>query len=122
MPAALSSRPNGISVSLEKYIDTRLDALRQELLLSRETVGTHTDTRLAAIEQATVLSRQITDVRINSQADCIEKIEEDIRSLRESRSLLEGKASQSSVNIAYLIAAISIVLSIVGLVMSIIMA
>ena len=110
-----------MSVSFEKYIDTRLDALRQELLLSRETVGQHTDTRLSAIEQATVLSREVMDVRINNQADCIEKIEVDVRSLRESRSLLEGKASQSSVNIAYVIAMVSILLSVVGLIMSIVM-
>jgi hypothetical protein len=41
------------------------------------------------------------------------RIEEDIRSLRESRAQLEGKASQNSVNIAYVIAGVSMIISLI---------
>lgn len=44
------------------------------------------------------------------------KLNEDIRVLRESKANLEGKASQSSVNIAMVVAIIGIVLSLVSIV------
>jgi hypothetical protein len=44
------------------------------------------------------------------------KLNDDIRVLRESKANLEGKASQSSVNIAMIIAVVGIILGIVGIV------
>lgn len=45
------------------------------------------------------------------------RLEEDIRTLRESKAMLEGKASQSSVNFVTAMAVIGIVLSVVSIAM-----
>jgi hypothetical protein len=42
------------------------------------------------------------------------RIEDDIRSLRESRASLEGKASQNSVLMAYVISGVSIIITIIA--------
>ena len=51
----------------------------------------------------------------NEHETYIVSIEKDLRVLRESKANLEGKASQSSVNIAYVLAAIGIAMSMIGL-------
>jgi len=111
---------------LREYIDTRLIAMEQASALSRQTL----EQRLASLNEirdalwdrdATFITKvQFTEVLARLEG-CIDALEADVRSLRESRSLLEGKASQSSVNIAYVIAMVAILLSVVGLIMSIVM-
>ena len=44
-----------------------------------------------------------------------DRVVDDIRILRESKASLEGKASQKSVNIAYIISAMSILLAVIAL-------
>jgi hypothetical protein len=46
-----------------------------------------------------------------------DKVLEDIRSLRESRSMLEGKASQLSVNIAIVLAVAGLLIGVLGLIL-----
>ena len=59
-------------------------------------------------QQATFIHRENYETRMN-------RVDEDIRELRESRALLEGKASAKSVFYAYLISAAAIVLSLLTL-------
>ncbi len=60
-----------------------------------------------------------TFITRNEFSLCLEKIESDIRSLRESRSELQGKASQSQVNIALSISVIGIALGFLSLLLKI---
>ncbi len=46
----------------------------------------------------------------------IDRVQEDIRSLRESRALLEGRASQLSVNITFLFALAGLLLAMMNLI------
>lgn len=47
-------------------------------------------------------------------------VEVDLRELRKSKDILEGKATQASVNVAYLIAGLSLAISIVKIVIDVI--
>jgi chaperonin cofactor prefoldin len=120
-----------------RTIDCKLDNLQDDI---RELRGTKEE--LAAIKEATRLAKDVVDVRLASmnefrsalsdQADSFltrteyqaqhqnlesrfTRMDEDIRMLRESRAELQGKASQSQVNVALMVAAIGIALSVLGL-------
>ncbi len=97
---------------------------------------------LAAVKESTRLAKEVMDARLNSmnefrsalsdQADDFltrteytvqyqnleqrfGRMDEDIRTLRESRAELQGKASQSQVNIALIVAIIGIAISVMGI-------
>jgi hypothetical protein len=94
--------------------------------------------RLEAVEKATRLAAASLDKRLdgmneireqlNQQADSFlprseysfghTRIEQDIRELRESKAKLEGKADQSSVNLALLVGIMGLLCSIVSIVIS----
>jgi len=118
-------------VSLRDYIDTRFAAVDKASNLALGTL----ETRLTSMnefrgelkDQATTFATK-TEVQLLrdaafthvTKAEFIiwkDRIDEDIRSLRESRSLLEGKASQSSVNISLLIGIIGLILAFVSIIL-----
>jgi hypothetical protein len=107
-------------VSLKEYFEERIKAIYN-----------HIDLKTTAIERSTTLARDAMEKRLegmNEFRDSLKdqsdkfvtkneyeiklgRVEEDIRLLRESKASLEGKASTTSVYIAYIIAAISIGIS-----------
>jgi hypothetical protein len=91
--------------------------------------------RYFSVEKATILAKNETDARLTSmnewrgslkdaQSNFVQKAEynseilrlqDDVKTLRESRAEAQGKASQSSVYIAYLIALLSLVISAIAI-------
>lgn len=106
---------SGEYVSLRDYIDTRLRAIEQASGLSQN-----------ALERRLEAMNEIRDALKDQNATFITRLEykaahdrlvSDIQMLRESKAMLEGKASQSGLNMALTIAVIGLVLSFIGIVM-----
>ena len=118
-------------------IDCKIAALQDEVRDLRSTKA-----EMIAIKEGTKLAKDAVDVRLASmnefrkalsdQSDSFltraeystqhqnleqrfGRMDEDIRTLRESRAELQGKASQSQVNIALIVAIIGIAISVIGL-------
>jgi hypothetical protein len=109
-------------VTLKEYIDTRLDAMEQATILSRQVM----DARLTSLNEIRDALRDrdttfISKVEFNAIIARIEvgvsNLQEDARSLRESRANLEGKADQSDVMKVLVLAIIGILLSVIGLIL-----
>jgi hypothetical protein len=114
-------------------ISTIQDELRDMRMTKAEVMGIKEATRLAKDGlDARLASMNEFRSALNDQADTFltrteyisqhqnlearfTRMDEDIRMLRESRAELQGKASQSQVNIALMIAVVGIALSIIGL-------
>jgi len=95
-------------------------AVKESTRLAKEVM----DARLAAMNEfrdslndqgATFITRPEYSVQHSNLEDHLKRVDDDIRTLRESRAELQGKASQSQVNVALLIGVIGIILSLVGL-------
>jgi hypothetical protein len=117
------------NISLKDYFDMRFNELKNYM-----------DIRFNSIDKATILSNESLDARLegmnefrNSMKDqassfitrqefsiCIERLGEDVKLLREINAKSEGKASQNSVNIAYVIAFVGIIIGICGLLIKLI--
>jgi len=92
---------------------TEVTAMKEASRLAKENV----DLRLAAMNEFRDAMKDQTDTFL-PRAEYLtrhESIEKDIRSLRESRAELLGKASQNSVVVAYIIAAVGIGLSVIAI-------
>ena len=96
------------NVTLKEYFDTKVEAVKAVheayIYALEKRLESMNEFREAMKDQA---ARMMTREESKS-------IKDDIRSLRESRATLEGKASYQSVLIAYALSAISIIVSIVG--------
>lgn len=121
----INKAENGKNVSLKDYFDIRFSELIKYI-----------DTKFLGIEKSTLLAQENLNTRLeamnefrNSMKDqaqqyitradhetLIAKTDADVRYLREATAESKGKASQQSVNIAYLFAFIGIIIAIVGLV------
>ena len=119
-------------VSLKEYIESRFNASDKAMSL----FGKMIDARMEASDKAFTLFQEALDVRLESMNEFREenrrltgtlvtrqectishaRSAEDIRILREAKALSEGKASQLSVNIAFLLAVIGVVIGVMGLV------
>ena len=124
-------------VSLRDYVDSRISSLEKATQVATAAL----DLRLAAMNEfrasmSDIANRSATRVEFDQMRErmaqfattsdvdninerigaLMDQINEDIRSLRESRAVMEGKASQSSVMWAILIAAAGLVLSAIGLI------
>jgi len=95
--------------------------------------------KFSALEKSTELSRQAMEKRLDSmnefrqqlkdQADRLlpraeytlqhDRVLEDVRGLRESRAELAGKANQTAVNIALVIALVGLALAVIGLILKV---
>lgn len=82
-------------VTLRDYIDLQIEVINKAL---------------GGMNESTFITRKEFDA-------FKERIDGDIRSLRESRAEMQGKASQSSVNTAMIISAIGLILAIIGLIL-----
>ena len=117
---ALGARMQEKFSAIEIYFDSRFDSLDKAATIAYANM----ERRLEAMNEfrdslrdANVLrdkdsAKFVTHSELESAKDSIGA---DIRILREYKSLLEGKASQSSVVIAWILSSMGIVVSVVGL-------
>ena len=120
------TQPNGDTdnrykdgVSLKAYMDTRFDALEKTFEVYMEAM----DKRLESMNE---IRGAMRDVQFKSvaRAECIikhEKVDENISSLRESRSKGEGMASQKSVNVAYLLTSVAMLISVAAIAVTVLL-
>jgi hypothetical protein len=101
-------------VSWRDYVDTRILALEQATNLAAKTL----EKRLEGMNEfREALKNQASLFITRSEMELeIEKMEKDIRVLRESKANLEGKASQISVVIALAISILGLFVGIIGLI------
>lgn len=110
-------------VTLKEYFDTRFNELKNYI-----------DIKFSSIEKASCLAQENLNTRLESMNEfrdslkdqtaqyitraeynlIVAKYDADIRILRESSAELRGKASQQSVNIAYAISVVSIIIGILA--------
>ncbi len=100
-------------VTLKEYIDTRMDALQLAIKLVTDSLDKRReDMNEFRAQMQDQTAHFITRAELNVVRESQDK---DIKSLRESRATLEGKASQNSVMVSYIIAFIGIAIGIVAL-------
>ena len=121
----MSKRDNGFTytdgISLKTYVDMRCDAIckqqeeRFDSIVENTTLARDSmNKRLEGMNEFRDALRDQTSKFVTRQEHEIALTE--IRDLRESRAKLEGKASQNSVVIAYIIAGAGLLLSAINLV------
>jgi len=95
--------------ALEKLIDMRLKSVTQSIDLASKVM----DSRLEHMNGAFQIIKLQANEAFTKLAheEYAKALASDIRDLRESRAELKGKASQSSVNLAYFIAVIGMLIS-----------
>jgi hypothetical protein len=113
MPESSDAQNHRDIVSLRDYIESRLDAIRSTMQATDKTV----EARLLAMNE---LREQINAERGHylprSEHEAIHKsLDEDIRSLRESRSELAGKASMAQLYATWIFASVGLVISLLSL-------
>ncbi len=100
------------SISLEKHFESRIAALEKSI----DSTARVLDRRLEGMNEfREALKDQASKFITRSELSIIfERIDADIRLLREYKSIMEGKASQNSVAISYIISAIVLAISILA--------
>ena len=128
-------------INLKEYLDSKIHSLHSEINVKIESLKDATtlarttmDERLARMNEfrdtlrdqnATFVTREEHNALIKSIDDKfflvtselnskLDKIEDNLRILNESKAKLEGKADQSQVNIALIISIVSIMIGIIG--------
>jgi len=123
------NRPDG--VALKEHLETRICALQENV-----------ESKLHAMDRATALALTTMDKRLEGMnefrdalrdttarlatreelamqaartAECVERVTGDINELNRYRAMMEGKASQSSVNLATLLSVVGLILALVSL-------
>ena len=116
-------------VALKEHMESLLRAQREYL-----------ETRLNSIEQATKVATRILDSRLDAMNEFrdalkdqaarlatreeltiqVNKLTDDIIELKQFRAVLEGKASQQSVNIALFLSTAGLLIGVIGLAMKIV--
>ena len=109
--------PHETLVTLKEYVEARLESIEK----AAEVAYRAMEKRLEGMNEfrgqiKDQASTFITKVEFKAYLD---KIDGDIRVLREFKSALEGKASQSSVNVALLLSGIGILIALAGLLIKI---
>ena len=102
------------SVTLKEHIESRLISIEKATELALAALNE----RLAGMNEFRAALNDVLKL-LATKAE-LGRLEEDVRVLRESRAILEGKASQNSVNQATLIAIIGIILGSAGLIIAIV--
>ena len=97
----------------KEYIDARFAAQDRATELSRETMDARLETMNQFREDLRNQAMHFTTRTEVSQL--FDGVVEDIRYLRESKATLEGKASQLSVNIAFLLSLAGLVIAVVAI-------
>jgi hypothetical protein len=105
-------------VTWRDYVDTRLTAIEASVALARINLEKRLDGMNEIREQLhDQADTFVTGVEHEALCARIDRMEAEIHGLRESRAELSGKASQSSVDNAKVMAMIGLLLAIVGIVL-----
>lgn len=108
-----------LTVSLRSYVDLQIASLRaiHDRDIEANRVAVHVANRVleARLEKLNEMRELLTDRETHyctkgEMAIRLERFEEDIRDLRESRAEMHGKASQNSVFVAYILSIAGFVL------------
>jgi septal ring factor EnvC (AmiA/AmiB activator) len=100
-------------VSLREYFDSRLAAIEKATSLAKADMEKRLDSMNEFRHQLDRQTRDFVNI-INYDKD-IDRLDKDIRDLRDSKNQLEGKASMKSVIIGYIFTAIAIIIGIIKL-------
>jgi hypothetical protein len=109
-------------ITLKEYIETKIHALEKQMEIKFDSINkatqiaiTNNEKRLEGMNEfREQLENQSSTFITRNEHEIINKqIVDDIRSLRESRAELQGKASQNSVFIGYIISIVAIIISII---------
>lgn len=120
--------PEGF-VSLEKYFEVKFIALREFFDYKFEAIYRANDVAYESMEKRLegmnefrdTLKDQASRFITRDEVDAIRKsIDADLRVLREYKAMVEGKASQQSVMIAYVMSGIGLLMGILGTIMGLI--
>ena len=103
-----------LSVSLRTYFDSKFEALDRANIVAYASM----EKRLEGMNEfRDTLRDQAARFITRTELDTVkERIDADIRVLREYKSLLEGKASQTSVNFAMIMSAMSLLVGIASII------
>jgi hypothetical protein len=113
---------SGEYVTLRDYIDARMTAADRAVLIALAAM----DKRMDAANELRGALKDLADSAVTRSKydDDVKRIQEDIRSLRESRAELSGKASQDSLNktngtaiAGFIIGALGLLLSLVNIIL-----
>jgi hypothetical protein len=109
------------NVPLKEYFEARVVALEKATILAahqmeRRLEGMNEFREQLKDQAGQFQTKQEANLRWDNFIRDQEAIKSDIRILRESRAMLEGKASQQSVNVATILAVVGIVLWMVDIV------
>lgn len=106
------------TVSLVKYFDMRIDNIQDSTKLALASANE----RLNGMNEFrdTLKDQQNTFATRKEVEREVERFEQDIKMLTASKNLLEGKASQKSVTIAYIISFVSLLLSVLSTILGLI--
>ena len=125
-------------VALEKYIDKRLEDLEKKVYCSIKDVKESLDAKERFLDKRLELASAGLEKRLEGMNEFrkqldhqvstfiprteyalqVEKYDLEVRGLRESRALLEGKASQRQVNLALILTVTALVTSICSIAIS----
>jgi hypothetical protein len=117
--------PHADGVALREYFEARLESLREQINVKLEATEKATnlarttiDDRLTAMNEfraalSDTTARMVTRTELAAE---INNLKVEIGYLREFKALMEGKASQTSVVIAYIVTIVSLLLSIYGVI------
>lgn len=100
-------------VSLKEYFESRLCSIEQ----ATKSAAAQMEKRLEGMNEfRDALKDQATKFLTKDEFNIQHiRVQDDVRMLRESKANLEGKASQTSVFIAYGIAVVSLIIAIISL-------
>jgi hypothetical protein len=96
-------------ISLKEYFDSRLSSIEQSITVALAA----NEKRLDSMNE--IKGAMKDQAALFAYSKDLEPIREDIRDLRETRAELKGKASQMSVIVAYVIAILGILLSVINI-------
>lgn len=105
-------------VHLKEYFESKLNALEKATRLAADNI----EIRLEGMNEwrGTIKDQNLLNVSRTELEQFKERIDSDIRFLRESKATLDGKASNQSVMIGYVLSALGILLGAVSLITSIV--
>jgi hypothetical protein len=102
--------------TLKEYLNVQIEALKHATLIAKESM----EKRLDSMNEFRETLKDQTNSFIPRQEykESIFSLQKQVDDLKQSRDILAGKASQSSVNIAYILTAISLLLSVLSFILN----
>jgi len=100
-------------VSLKEYFESRLTAMEKATSLAKADMEKRLDSMNEFRHQLDMQTREFVNTILYDKD--IDRLDKDIRDLRDSKNQLEGKASMKSVVIGYIFTAIALIIGIIKL-------